>query len=455
MAEDTAQSEPDGADACRPTMKDRFIKRVVDLAVQALYRSVDMYLPEDQEICLPVLSVSNHFGGFADPLLLMHAANRRPRIIARDKIWKIPVAGWVMKWLGAIPVHKPAEHKGRTSNDEMFASCYTALEDKKMLLIFPEGITRDDPSIAPIKTGAARIALGARAKGTEGLLIVPVGIHYEDKAALRSRVFINAGQPLNLDERIDEYVEPGAEATPENRDAVRKLTDDIEVQMRRVSPNFTDWKEAKALTTAAAITLRARGDDPPSVVSLSERDRFAGLLGRTEESNKRDIVAAVNDYDQDLDALGLTDEQVYEKMGTGSFLWYLVRGLLIALLLLPFAVVGLVINFWPIVLVGAINFLKVAPAVKATLKPVAAILFFGISWGLVVWGVLSRWGWEWAGAMLLLLPIYLGALIVLSERLVLLGRTWKVWRRARNLDSFADQIIERRDAVREAVTAAV
>jgi 1-acyl-sn-glycerol-3-phosphate acyltransferase len=184
VAEDSVQTQDDAADPCRPTLKDRFIKRLVDLAVEALYRSVDMYLPaEEEDTCPPILSVSNHFGGFADPLLLMHAANRRPRIIARDKIWKIPIAGWVMKWLGAIPVHKPEEQNGRTSNDEMFASCYTALEDRKMLLIFPEGITRDDPSIAPIKTGAARIALGARAQGTDGLLIVPVGIHYEDKAA--------------------------------------------------------------------------------------------------------------------------------------------------------------------------------------------------------------------------------------------------------------------------------
>ena len=50
------------------------------------------------------------------------------------------------------------------------------------VIILPEGVTRDDPSIASIKTGAARLALGARAHETAGIQITAVGIRYEDKA---------------------------------------------------------------------------------------------------------------------------------------------------------------------------------------------------------------------------------------------------------------------------------
>ena len=67
-----------------------------------------------------------------------------------------------MNWIGAIPVHKPEDHNSPTSNDEMFASCYGALDDAGNILIFPEGVTRNEPSIATVKTGAARIAIGAR-----------------------------------------------------------------------------------------------------------------------------------------------------------------------------------------------------------------------------------------------------------------------------------------------------
>ena len=76
-------------------------------------------------------------------------------------IWKVPVAGALMKWIGALPVHK-AEDRGDTSaNDQMFASCYEGLRQGDLLHIFPEGVTRNEPSIARVRTGAARIESAA------------------------------------------------------------------------------------------------------------------------------------------------------------------------------------------------------------------------------------------------------------------------------------------------------
>ena len=75
-------------------MPDRFIRRLLKFVVFFLYESVEVYSPPDEDDAdYPILAVSNHFGGLADPLLLMYASPRRPRIMARDKIWKIPIAG--------------------------------------------------------------------------------------------------------------------------------------------------------------------------------------------------------------------------------------------------------------------------------------------------------------------------------------------------------------------------
>ena len=167
-------SRPDPPEASR---RERMIRKIASLMVRGVYRRVEVYRAPADLSGDPQLSVSNHFGGFADPLLLIYAMPRVPRIIARDVIWKIPVARSVMKWVRAIPVHK-REDKGPGSNDVMFASAYEALEERSHLMIFPEGITRDEPSIAPIKTGAARIALGARASGVDGIEITPAGIHW-------------------------------------------------------------------------------------------------------------------------------------------------------------------------------------------------------------------------------------------------------------------------------------
>jgi 1-acyl-sn-glycerol-3-phosphate acyltransferase len=435
--------------------RNRFIKRFVSFAVFFLYERVEVFasdlddLPED----VPVLAVSNHFGGFADPFLLVYASPVVPRIVARDKIWKVPFAGWIMNAIGAIPVHKPKEQKGPTSNKDMFSSCYQALAAGEPLLIFPEGITREDPSIAPVKTGAARIALGAREEGTSGIRILPIGIHYEDKAALRSKVFINAGTPIDLDATIDRYA-PEHEATPENRDAVGRLTADIELYLRRVAPNFSDWHEAKAMTQAAEVTLRSEADDPADPVSIADRDMLAANLARVDQASKDDVMSATEDLDADLSGLGLTDAEVYDKMGTGSFVGFLIRSALVLLVAIPLALIGLTVNIWPLLLIGAIGFLPVEPAVKATAKPAGAILFFGIAWSIALWQALRES--VVAGVIAgILLPVSLAALVYASERVVRLAKVAKQWIRGRRVEAIGEQVVAKRAAVRHAVRTAV
>jgi 1-acyl-sn-glycerol-3-phosphate acyltransferase len=434
--------------------KDRFIRTLAYRLVWLLYRDVDVYFAAGQVTKGPEVTVSNHFGGFADPLLLMSVLPRRPRIIARDKIWKIPVVGWIMTWVGGIPVHRAVD-KGRSGNDQMFASCYKALHDGDEIMIFPEGVTRDDPSIAPVKTGAARIAMGARSDGVSGIKLTAAGIHYENKAALRSRVSILVGAPLDLDTEMARILKPGEPEDTSNHGAVRALTADIEQQLRRVAPDFEDWTEARALTFGSEVLLRTVQDDPGAPVPISERDRVAALLGRRPEAARAEVVAAVRQYESDLEAVGLSDEDLYQNFSAGQFLWHTVWNLLVALLLLPFAIVGIAVNWIPMVLLWLLGKLRVAPAVKATILPMGAILLFGITWGITAWGANELFGLEGVGGLLLLMPIYLFAVIVLSERLVLIWQSWRTWIRKERVGNPRERILADRQQVVDAVAVAL
>jgi len=422
----------------------------VTLIVKGVYRKVDVYVYHAaiEATDRPRMSVANHFGGFADPLLLVYAAPRLPRIIARDVIWKFPPVSWVMDWVGAIPVHKP-EDRGAGSNDVMFASAYGALEEGSHLMIFPEGITRDEPSIAPIKTGAARIVLGARAKGIEGIQITPVGIYYENKASLRSDVSIQIGAPINLDAEIDRFVAPGADDGPENREAVRGLTDDIEAQLRHVAPDFSDWEEARTMSDGAEILLRSLADDPAEPVPLAARDYVAGYLGRRPESGREKLTTSVGSYQQELSDLGLTDAQLLSGMTGRHFLWRLIGWLILSVVLLPFAFVGVVINWIPYLIVKAVGLMRAAPAMMATVKPLTAIAAFGITWGVTIWAVFRTVGA--AGAVLgaLLMPVYLGAVIVFVERVQALWTAFRAWRRLSSVTEVERFIESRRSGVVE------
>lgn len=433
--------------------RERVVKNIANLAVRLVYHSVEVRQQPGETSAGPQLTVSNHFGGFADALVQAYALDRVPRFIARDVIWKIPVAKQVMEFVRAIPTHKP-EDKGPAGNDQMFSSTYDALREEDLIMIFPEGITVDDPSMARIKTGAARIALGARASGVEGIQIIPSGIHYDDKASLRSKVWVNVGAPLDLDAEIERFAPPGTPQDASNRDAVRALTADIEERLRRSAPDYVDWEEERTLTEAAAVALRTVPGAAADVDYGDESD-LANLLSQAPSEAKATITTMLDRYTADLDAAGLSDRQmVTSQRSRRSFLGRMAWNLIVGLLLLPFAFAGLVINFLPFLILWLIGRIKLDPAVAATVKPGAAIVLFSITWGVAGWTGFTWSGLEGVAAILLVMPLYLFALFALAERGRLIWLAWRGWWSSNRTDLY-DGILEHRRAVVQAVADAI
>ena len=432
----------------------RVIRKLVWWAVAALYHRVEVRQAPDLTARGPELANSSHFGGFTDPLLLIYAMDRVPRFVARDVIWKYPIAKSLMKWVRAIPVHK-ADDGGPTSNDTMFASTYDALGEGDLITIFPEGITVDDPSIATIKTGSARIALGARAAGVTGIRLLSAGIHYENKAALRSEVFIDIGWVIDLDDFVAGYVSPGDAEDASNRELVRALTDLMEANLREAAPDFESWAMARSLTAASDVALRTGRKKDAIEVGHGDRERLARLLDEAPEEDRIAVSEAMDTYQADLDAMGFDDEMLMSGLNkTSSFMAYLIRSLVIGLVLVPFAFAGLIVNAIPMALVWLIGRLKVADAMMATVKPIGAILAFSITWGFWVWSGWSSAGAEGVASVLLLLPILLFALIAIFERGVLAANAVRGFSKSRSFADVHGNIRDHREAVVEAVARA-
>jgi 1-acyl-sn-glycerol-3-phosphate acyltransferase len=352
--------------------------RLVKLISAVTWRSVesDDTAPAEDG---PVLLVANHFGGAADAVVLMDVLPRRPRILADDKIWTVPVAGQMMQWLGAIPVHRGRGGEG-SDNADMFAECHEALGQGEMLLIFPEGITRDEPSIGKVRSGAARIALGARSAGVRGLRIVPVGLHYDDKAAFRSSVYVRRGDVIDLDAEVDAAL--GGGAAPEGEhERVELLTELIDRRLREAAPDFSDWRQARALQLCAEAFLRTL--EPTEAVPAGLRNRLAAWLARRADS--AELVELGEGYRRGLSHAGVSDTWAAEggrRLNLHS-LWVLLGWLL----MLPYALLGIVMCGVPILLTWLVSKLRLAPAVVASILPLAGALLFALT--AVVWMVLG------------------------------------------------------------------
>src|SRR5688500_13547983 len=132
----------------------------------------------------PVLLVANHPNSLLDPAMVAVAARRPVRFLAKYGLFDVPVIGWLVKGAGSIPVYRRQDDPARMEqNAEAFEAAYVALETGSAIGIFPEGTSHDEPSITQLRTGAARIALGAAPRIGGAFPIIPIGLVFRRKEA--------------------------------------------------------------------------------------------------------------------------------------------------------------------------------------------------------------------------------------------------------------------------------
>ena len=199
--------------------------------------------------------MANHFNGLVDPVLIVAGMRRLPRFMAKGTLWKVVAARPFLRLVGLVPVYR-ARDGDTAGNADSFARVVEVLARDGTVAIFPEGTTHDEPRLAEVRTGAARIAAQAWVEAPE-LEIVPVGITYEDKVAIRSRVLLRAGPPLRSDAI-------GRPVTIEDHEAVNDLTERIGEAITSLSPDYASRLEAGGLGRAAEVTLRRGEPAAPS-----------------------------------------------------------------------------------------------------------------------------------------------------------------------------------------------
>jgi hypothetical protein len=316
------------------------------------------------------------------------------------------------------------------------------------------GRHRHLPAIKRVKTGAARIALGARAAGVTNLRIVPIGLHFEDKASIRSRVFVRVGEPLDLDGHITEITGPDGSPTVEDHQTVRRLTAEIERRLRVAAPNFADAHEARSLSLAAEVALRSTSPDPGAPVPLAHRSMAADGMAALDEPVRRGIVAASDTYREELDALGLSDREVVARPRSRSLAMQTVGLLLLTLLLSPFAVAGLVMNVAPYLVVKLVARIRIEPVTMATIKVLVAVAAFGAMWGYWAYLATSVDRWQTGVVVFLLAPVYGAVAVWVWERVQSLVTAWRAYRRRDHARPVASEALtDRRALVHEVVDA--
>ncbi|TAJ03443.1 MAG: acyltransferase [Planctomycetota bacterium] len=325
----------------------------------------------------PLLVVANHPNGLVDPLLLAEVSPRPLRLLAKATLFRMFFVGWWVRGFGCLPVYRAKDGADTSKNSETFAAVEDALLAGDAVCLFPEGVSHSEPSLQKLKTGAARMALGAqaRARFELGVRIVPVGLSYHDKESFQSRVAAWVGEPI----------ETGDLAELHARDAwaaVEELTARIAAGLKRVTLNLDRGEDLPLLELVERVWRRGEGRRVKRLRVLADglrewraREPFAVAALRLRVEAFRDRLASLHMSVDDLFA-------DYTAMRVARFVGWNA----LALALLPVAVVGVALWIVPYQLVRvAAALARPESDVAATVKLVAAIVFYPLAWAVHAW----------------------------------------------------------------------
>lgn len=128
--------------------------------------------------------MANHVS-FLDGPLLFYVIPQRVRVILKKSIFRIPVAGLAMRFIGFVPIDKKSISKGKRSIDQ----AVQAIKEKGYsFLIFPEGTRSHDGKLHQFKRGGFILAVAAQVP------IIPITIKGTFELMPRGKIFPRRGK---------------------------------------------------------------------------------------------------------------------------------------------------------------------------------------------------------------------------------------------------------------------
>lgn len=362
------------------------------------------------------LIVAWHPNALVDPALIFISCPRRVVFGARHGIFGWPVIGRIVKAIGTVPLYRSedladgaSDEARRAANDKSLQAMANAVAAGAYTVLFPEGLSHDDSSPREFKTGAARIyyqSIAATAPDAPMPVLLPVGLHYDEKRLFGSSVLIVYHPPLELDASLRKP--PAAGASEEARRAhYRTLTDEFEHSLKKIVYPTENWKIHQLLHRARKLVraeraARAGATLPPPTMTeqvLAFRRLWTGYneLVQTEPERVTQLLRRIKRYDRKLTALAIDDHELDANATANSVRIHLklaAQTLLVFAVLPPLLLFGLVINLPPAALVWLIS--KRRSKLKkdeATIKILTGSVAFPLAWLIVAVFV----GWNAAG----------------------------------------------------------
>jgi 1-acyl-sn-glycerol-3-phosphate acyltransferase len=379
----------------------RFLQWLLGVACQVFFRRIEVVGRGEIPAHGAVLFCGNHPNSLLDPILITAFCGRIVHFAAKDTLFDGQILGSLLRQMGAVPIRRRMDHgDGPVDNQRAFDALIEVLGAGRAIGIFPEGISHDASQLAPLKTGAARIALATKARCPDlPIYLVPAGLHYFTRNRFRSSVLVQFGAAIEVTAPAGP---PGGEA--EDRAAVVELTGRLEERLRALVINADSWETIRVLDGVRRLY------QPPGI-ALEDRVELARRFNQVYPSVRDDpgvraIIRRVADYQLRVSALGLDDEVIRDGLPPLRALGRALGHLALIGFWSPLFLVGAPIHA-PLGLLFKIVGNVYAPRkdVVATTKFLLGLLGVLVVYAAIVVAIAVRLGPSWALLAALVLPL--------------------------------------------------
>jgi len=256
----------------------------------------------------PVILIANHSASFLDAMLLAVLMRRPLYFFARSDIFRKDWANRILRSFHMIPIYNIEHGKSNlVRNEETFGEGEQVLSDKGLLLIFPEGTSRIERIMLPLKKGTARVALQTESRKDFklGLSVIPVGINYSAHR-FRADVHLEVGKATRVDEYENVYRDNPARA-------ITLLTRELETKF---AETIIFVKQPERTTLINRLLEFFRNDnphhpgDPAEVPMMVLEKKVCDTVSGLTDEEASGLSDTLKRYDELLIRSGVRDRSV-------------------------------------------------------------------------------------------------------------------------------------------------
>lgn len=230
----------------------RFGWTLMWVTFRIFFRKIDVLGAEKLQHGKPAILIANHPASFLDAMVLAVFLGRPIHFYVRGDIFSHPLVYRILTKLHMIPIFSREHGTGNLGkNKATFDRGRKLLSAGNLLLIFPEGFSRQSKQLEPFKKGAARVALQTAFDDgkADHLCVQTIALNYSHHG-IGANLFIRVGDTLELAQYETAYREFPAQA-------VNRLTADMQALFEK---NVIHLRKGERTETAESVMRMAYHD---------------------------------------------------------------------------------------------------------------------------------------------------------------------------------------------------